>query len=502
MKNLFISLAILFACFNSYSQDLPCAPPVGVPPSDIAIFRTAITDSQVLKIPIVFTVLYNTDAQNVSITDADLNDQIRILNEDFRARNTDRNTVVSLFQSIIGDCRFEFCLKEIRRVRTTTVNFPNFLANFDPAQGGVTCVDAFHNCNIYFTNIEYAGGQSIFPNSGTVGQPYDGNLIRIQSFLGAGKRINTHELGHWFGLPHTFNGECIPPGDGIDDTPPTKPASGTAGGCPTTFAPCGVTANVQNHMDYSNCRVMFTQKQCEKMRTVAFTLRTALWNPNQCGAPSPDNPPVVLITSPVNNATFTAPANIPINVIATDDKGVTKVEFYNGSTLLSTDVSAPYSFNWTNVASGSYTINAKAYDATQNRTASVNVFVNPTTNPPPSVSITSPINGTQFNVGAIIGINVSATDNGFVSKVDFLANGSFLASDATVPYGIAIGGMPAGNYVLTAKAYDNLNAATISAPVTVTVISSVSDSPIIQTTLLRNGSLKFKAADGREKIVP
>jgi endo-1,4-beta-D-glucanase Y len=95
--------------------------------------------------------------------------------------------------------------------------------------------------------------------------------------------------------------------------------------------------------------------------------------------------PSVSITSPGNNASFTAPATITINANASDNDGtVSKVEFYNGSTLLGTDVTAPYSFVWNSVAAGSYTINAKATDNSGAVTSSSSVAITVTTTTPPT----------------------------------------------------------------------------------------------------------------------
>jgi hypothetical protein len=91
---------------------------------------------------------------------------------------------------------------------------------------------------------------------------------------------------------------------------------------------------------------------------------------------------MVSITSPANGATFTAPATINIAATATDaDGSVSKVEFFNGSTKLGEDLSAPYEYSWTGVASGSYSITAKATDNVGNITtsAAVSVTVNSTT---------------------------------------------------------------------------------------------------------------------------
>ena len=74
-------------------------------------------------------------------------------------------------------------------------------------------------------------------------------------------------------------------------------------------------------------------------------------------------PPVVSITSPVNNATYPAPASLTVSATATDSDGIiTKVDFFNGSTLLGTDTSSPWSFNWSGIPVGTYTITAKATD--------------------------------------------------------------------------------------------------------------------------------------------
>ncbi|MCR5889842.1 Ig-like domain-containing protein [Hymenobacter sp. J193] len=76
-----------------------------------------------------------------------------------------------------------------------------------------------------------------------------------------------------------------------------------------------------------------------------------------------NTPPTVSLTSPTSGATFTAPASITITANAADANGtVSKVEFYRGTTLLGTDTSAPYSYTWTGVAAGSYSITAKATD--------------------------------------------------------------------------------------------------------------------------------------------
>jgi hypothetical protein len=68
----------------------------------------------------------------------------------------------------------------------------------------------------------------------------------------------------------------------------------------------------------------------------------------------------VSLTSPANNATFTAPATVTLNATASTTSGsISKVDFYSGSTLLGTDTTSPYSFTWNNVAAGTYSLTAR-----------------------------------------------------------------------------------------------------------------------------------------------
>jgi RHS repeat-associated protein len=74
-------------------------------------------------------------------------------------------------------------------------------------------------------------------------------------------------------------------------------------------------------------------------------------------------PPTVSLSSPAQNATFTAPANITLTADAADADGtITSVEFYQGTTLITTLTAAPYTFAWTNVPQGAYVLTAKATD--------------------------------------------------------------------------------------------------------------------------------------------
>ena len=101
--------------------------------------------------------------------------------------------------------------------------------------------------------------------------------------------------------------------------------------------------------------------------------------------PPPNAPPTVSITTPSGGATFTAPATIAIGATAADSDGtVARVNFFAGSTLLGTDQAAPYTFTWSNVPAGTYSLTAVATDDDNAVTSSSAVSVTVTSPPPPT----------------------------------------------------------------------------------------------------------------------
>lgn len=75
-----------------------------------------------------------------------------------------------------------------------------------------------------------------------------------------------------------------------------------------------------------------------------------------------NTPPVITISKPLAGASFIAPADVTVVANATDNGKIAKVEFFQGSTLLGTDTTSPYSYIWKSVAQGAYVITAKATD--------------------------------------------------------------------------------------------------------------------------------------------
>lgn len=107
-----------------------------------------------------------------------------------------------------------------------------------------------------------------------------------------------HEVGHWFGLLHTFQNGCSPTGDYVEDTeahyyedqggiPPSGcPGEGTDNPCPGEE-----TTPIHNFMNYSDCSNTFTGGQIEKIFRDTLIYRPRLLDPEIC-IPVPCPPPI------------------------------------------------------------------------------------------------------------------------------------------------------------------------------------------------------------------
>lgn len=186
--------------------------------------------------------------------------------------------------------------------------------------------------------------------------------------------------------------------------------------------------------------------------------------------------PVVSLTSPANNASFVTPATITITATASDPDGtISKVEFFSGTTKLGEKTSAPFSYTWSNVTEGSFSITAVASDNLNLKTVSIAVSVSVTKavqalNQIPVITIASPVKGDSYASPATVEIDVEAYDpDGTITKVELLNGEIKLAELTAAPYVFKLKDMPEGSYSLKAVATDNMNATSASNPISLNV---------------------------------
>jgi chitinase len=180
--------------------------------------------------------------------------------------------------------------------------------------------------------------------------------------------------------------------------------------------------------------------------------------------------PTISLGSPANNATVSG--TVSVTASASDNVGVTKVEFYVNGVLQSSDTATPYGYSWntSSLASGTYTLMAKAYDAAGNVGQSTNVAVTVVKDTTaPVVSLTAPSN--YATVNGTVTVSAYASDNVGVSKVEFSVDGALRAAVNTTPYNYYWNSIAAGNgsHTLSVKAYDATGNVSTTSLVTVTV---------------------------------
>ncbi|MEZ4721477.1 MAG: M43 family zinc metalloprotease [Flavobacteriales bacterium] len=317
MRNLFMMLLVsAFGSFQSYAQK-SCAQHIierelrANDPTIEAQFQefnewafsnqhsNANRDEKII-IPVVFHVIHLDGPENIS--DAQIFDAMRILNEDYTAMNASLSEVISEFTDIIGTADFEFRLAKldpdgdatsgIDRIRSSETSVGDDGSKLNPWPR-----DEY--LNIWVTDVIGVSGAAAYayrpPSVAGSGSKSIDGIIANHRYVGSigtasstGGTTLTHEIGHFLGLPHTW-GPSNEPGlstncssdDEISDTPN---CIGVANGsCNKSQITCNTLDNIQNFMDYSSCDVMFTEGQVAVMRNVlnsSVADRNDLWKSN------------------------------------------------------------------------------------------------------------------------------------------------------------------------------------------------------------------------------
>ncbi|MCI5057940.1 MAG: M43 family zinc metalloprotease [Flavobacteriales bacterium] len=325
----------------------------------------------VYTVPVVVHVLHECGSENIS--DEQIHDGLRVLNEDFRKQNADISQVVSSFQGIADDAEIEFklaqkdpngnCTNGIDRILTslTTNAHDNAKLNQWPQNKylNIWVVKSIDNGG----SGGITSGYAYFPFLAAADPSVDGIMI-AHNYMGTigtsndDGRTLTHEAGHYLNIYHPWGNQggigdpnnCNDPnGDFVNDTPVTI---GNNSSCNTASVTCGSLDNVQNYMDYASCTRMFTMGQVTRMRS-AITSGTAsrnnLWSSS--------------------NLTATG---LDANHLCQGDFEVDYKNVCSGSTVNFSDASYnnPTTWNWsfsvgtpssTSIENPSLTINANGY---------------------------------------------------------------------------------------------------------------------------------------------
>lgn len=206
-----------------------------------------------------------TGVANGDITTTMINNQMNVLNQaygswgwSFNLVSTDRTTNATWYNGCYGSS--ESAMKNALRKGTAD------------------------DLNIYTCNPSGGIlGYATFPSS-YAGSPKSDGVVMLYSTVPGGSAApynlgdtGTHEVGHWMGLYHTFQGGCSSSGDYVSDTPAEKSA---AYGCPTGRDTCTGTRYpgndpTTNFMDYTDdsCMFQFSSGQDARMDSQFTTYR-------------------------------------------------------------------------------------------------------------------------------------------------------------------------------------------------------------------------------------
>ncbi len=227
----------------------------------------AATAAGPISMPVWFHIVTKTSkgVTTGNVTDAQIASQLQVLNDAYAGRG------------------FSFTHGGTKRV-TNTKWFDGCGRSATEAQMKASlAVDPAHNLNVYSCKPGDLLGFAYFPNSFAESDTRHGVVMLHSSFPG-GSATNynlgdtaTHEVGHYLGAYHTFQGGCNAPGDSVADTPPEASA---AFGCPVGRDTCagGGVDQIFNFMDYTydSCMNTFTDDQSIRMQDMTAAYRPSL----------------------------------------------------------------------------------------------------------------------------------------------------------------------------------------------------------------------------------
>jgi hypothetical protein len=230
-----------------------------------------------LTVPVIVHVVYQTDEQNIS--DEQIQSQIDVLNQDFRATNPDINNVSEVWRPLATDAQLEFRIDDVTRTQTDQGPFAADDSVKFSATGGHDVIRPNTHLNIWSCELaDFLLGYAQFPGGR---RATDGVVILYSAFGTTGTaaapfnlgRTATHEIGHFLNLHHIWGDSVVPvcaDDDLVGDTPTQLGPNTGKPTFPSISCNNGPFGDMfMNYMDYvdDDTMFMFTAQQVLRMRT-------------------------------------------------------------------------------------------------------------------------------------------------------------------------------------------------------------------------------------------
>ena len=218
-------------------------------------------DNATLVYPVIVHVLYKNNTENVS--DAEIDAMLKSLHDDFMGLNADYNNAKNTFPKAVPNIRFERAQKLPDGTRTTGVIRKPTRTSVFRYQGRKAFVesplyDPYRYLNIYICDTNTGAYTPV--------ETANHGVVIDYANVKENNRTITHEVGHWLGLWHIFEGGCDNR-DEIEDTPAQKKLSKNLD---YPYTSCGNQIMVTNFMGYNKTRDFFSVDQVKKMRQSAL----------------------------------------------------------------------------------------------------------------------------------------------------------------------------------------------------------------------------------------